>query len=722
MKRLLYILFLSFSVSSAWSQKKKLGLEESVLKRNSDLAPQRLAQLAWIPGGNAVAWVGKDGAGKDVLLTQTLKSNSADTLLRLATLSEHLLKAAPELKAPVRFPFITWQSAVSFRFAAGPKNYIYNLVSQTVVPSWNLPAAAEDVDVSDAGSRIACTVKGNLQLWTFEGKLLYDLKPEREGIVLGKSVHRNEFGINKGTFWSPQGTYLAYYEMDESMVTSYPIVGLDTVPSAAKWIRYPMAGDKSHQVKIKILDARNSISRSVTLEGDADPETYYTNIAWGPDEKYIYVAVLNRAQNHMWLKKYDVATGKMMQVLFEEVSDKYVEPLKPMLFVKGQPDQFIWQSERDGWNHLYLYKTDGTLLRQLTSGSWVVTDVYGFDAGSKNIYFQSTQESPMERHTYKVSLKGGKVQRLDDGAGTHQALFNDQMKNFIDIWSNTNTPRVVEVRNIQGKRDLELLKAPHPLASYEMPEISLFTLKAADGSDLYCRVLKPNLMEKGKKYPVMVYVYGGPHAQMINNQWLAGADLWMHQLAQEGYIVFTLDNRGSDNRGRAFEQATFRKLGTVEMEDQLVGVNWLKQQDFVDTARMAINGWSFGGYMTTSFMFKKPGTFKVGVCGGPVIDWRMYEIMYTERYMDQPNENPEGYRNANVLNYVKNLKGNLLVIHGTSDDVVLWEHSLKLVKQCVGEGVQLDYFVYPEHLHNVTGPDRAHLIRKMVDYMKEKLK
>lgn len=706
----------------SFAQKKKLGLEESVLKRNSDLAPQRLNQLLWIPGGNAVSWVGKEGSGKEVLLSRTLKSGGVDTLLRLSTLSENLLRVAPEIKALNRFPQMYWQSAVTFRFVASGKNFIYNLVTQKVASSWNLPAGAEDMDISEEGSRVAYTLNGHMQLRTFEGKLLYDIKPERDGIVLGKSVHRNEFGINKGTFWSPNGSYLAYYEMDESMVTTYPIVGLDTVPSAAKMIHYPMAGDKSHQVKINILDARNTLNRFVTLDVDADPETYYTNIAWGPDEKHIYVAVVNRAQNHMWLKKYDVGTGKMIKVLFEETSDKYVEPLKPMLFVKGQPEQFIWQSERDGWNHLYLYKTDGTMVKQLTSGPWVITEVYGFDQSSKNIYFQSTMESPIERHIYKVSLKGGKLQRLDEGIGTHQAMFNENCKNFIDMWSSIQVPKMIEIRNQLGKRDLELLKASNPLEAYDMPEISLFTLKASDGSDLHCRVLKPGKIEPGRKYPVMVYVYGGPHAQMINNQWLAGADLWMHQLAQEGFIVFTLDNRGSDNRGREFEQATFRRLGTIEMEDQLVGVNWLKQQDFVDTSRMAVNGWSFGGYMTTSFMFKKPGTFKVGVCGGPVIDWRMYEIMYTERYMDQPAENPEGYRNANVLNFVKNLQGHLLVIHGTSDDVVLWEHSLKLVKQCVSEGVQFDYFVYPEHLHNVTGADRAHLIRKMVDYMKEKLK
>ena len=274
---------------------------------------------------------------------------------------------------------------------------------------------------------------------------------------------------------------------------------------------------------------------------------------------------------------------------------------------------------------------------------------------------------------------------------------------------------------MNGKVTQTLLKAENPYKDYKVGELTLFQLKAEDGTPLNARLIKPVDFDPKKKYPAIVYLYGGSHAQLVSDSWRGGADRWMEMMAQKGYVVFTMDNRGSAHRGIKFEQATHRQLGTAELSDQLKGVDYLKSQPWVDAARMGIYGWSFGGFMTTSMMLKQPDIFKAAVAGGPVMDWRLYEVMYAERYMDTPEENPEGFESANLLSKVKNLKGRLLLIHGTVDDVVVWQHSLSFLKKAVDEGVLVDYFVYPGHPHNVRGKDRVHLMRKITQYFEDHL-
>jgi dipeptidyl-peptidase-4 len=458
----------------------------------------------------------------------------------------------------------------------------------------------------------------------------------------------------------------------------------------------------------------------VFLQTGEPKEQYLTNISWSPDEKSVYIAVLNRDQNHMWLRQYDATSGAFVKTLFEETDQEYVEPQHPLLFVPGHDDQFIWQSERDGYNHLYLYNTSGKLLRQLTKGPWMVTDVQGFDAKSKNVYFASTEDSPMQRQLYAVSLGGGKARKLSQNAGTHAGLLSPSGEYLLDTYSSQTTPRTVAVIGTKdGKQKQQLLNASNPVANYALGQMKLFPIKAADGqTDLYCRLITPVGFDPNKKYPAVIYVYGGPHVQLVTDSWLGGGNLWMQLMAEKGYVVFTVDSRGSGNRGLPFEQSTFRQLGTQEMADQLKGVDYLKSLPYVDQSRIGVHGWSFGGFMTTTLLSRAPqGTFKVGVAGGPVIDWRMYEVMYTERYMDTPQTNPEGYQKANLLNYVQDLKAPLLMIHGTVDDVVVWQHSLSYLKNAVDKGVQLDYFVYPGHPHNVLGKDRVHLYTKITNYL-----
>jgi len=423
----------------------------------------------------------------------------------------------------------------------------------------------------------------------------------------------------------------------------------------------------------------------------------------------------------MNLNCYNATTGDFIKTLFTEKDEKYTEPLHPVQFLPTNANQFIWQSRKDGFNHLYLYDTNGKLIRQLTKGNWEVIDIAGFNKKGDKIYFTSTINSGINRDFCSTIISTGKTTRLTSGDGVHTAIFNAETENFIDNFSSLNTPRVIKIVSSQGKEIKTLLTAENPLKDYAIGTTKLFTLKSQLGDDLYCRMVLPVNFDSTKKYPVIVYVYGGPHVQLVTNTWLAGGDLWYQYMAEKGYIVFTLDNHGSGNRGKAFEQATFRQLGTVEMQDQLTGVDYLKSLAFVDSTRMGVHGWSFGGFMTTSLMTRNPGIFKAAVAGGPVIDWSYYEVMYTERYMDTPEQNPEGYKNNCLLNYVDKLQGKLMLIHGTSDDVVVWQHTMMYLKKAVSKNILLDYFAYPGHLHNVTGKDRVHLMGKISQYFEENL-
>ena len=567
-----------------------------------------------------------------------------------------------------------------------------------------------------------------------EGKLYVDGKLVERGdgysIVLGESVHRNEFGINGGLFWSPKQSRLAFYRMDQSMVEDYPIVDTKAREAEVRNIKYPMAGMKSHEVTVGVWDCTAeklvylNTARDTTVH---EREMYLTNIAWSPDEKYVFIAKVNREQNHMWLEQYDAATGAFLKVLFEEENSRYVEPCEPMIFTpKG--DQFLWYSMRDGYKHLYLYNIDGTLVKQVTKGEYEVEGLIQFDKKGENIFIYANKDNLAGRDAYRVNLKKGTMECLtmqENGLhGTHAIALNEQGTMWVDVWSSVDVPMRADLRDLKHKNVIHTFyTAENPMKDYAMPEVKLGTIKAADGAtDLYYRLITPPNMEKGKKYPTLVYVYGGPHSQLVTDSWLGGGNLYFLYLAQQGYVVFTVDNRGTDNRGFEFESCTHRHLGEIEMADQMEGVKFLKSLPYVDENRMGVEGWSFGGFMTITMKLAHPEVFKVGCAGGPVVDWKWYEIMYGERYMDTPQENPEGYEGNSLLNKAKDLEGRLLVIHGAEDNTVVWQHSLEFIERCINNYKQVDYFVYPHHEHNVRGGERLHLYKKMFDYYEAFLK
>ena len=540
-------------------------------------------------------------------------------------------------------------------------------------------------------------------------------------IVYGQSVHRNEFGIDKGTFWSPNGERLAFYRMDQSMVADYPQVDIFPREATYEPDKYPMAGMTSHEVTIGVYDLNTN--KTVYLKAGDPKDRYFTNIAWSADAKTIYLLELNRDQNDCRLVSYDAQTGNKLAEIYRETSEKYVEPLHPIQFLPWDDSKFIMQSQRDGYNHIYLYNTNGQLLKQLTSGPWVVLNVLGFNAKQKSIIIEANKYHPLHRQLYRVNIRSGKMTQLTSDDGVHHGELSISGSFVIDRHSAPTQPFNLNVLPVGGGKGTRLLTAEDPWKDYVQPIFECGSIKAADGTtDLYYRMVKPYDFDVTKKYPTVVYVYGGPHAHNVEASWHWYSRSWETYMAQKGYIVFILDNRGSENRGREFEQATFRELGQIEMQDQMKGVEYLKTLPFVDMQRLGVHGWSFGGFMTISLMLNYPDVFKVGVAGGPVIDWKWYEVMYGERYMDTPETNPEGYAKISLLDKAKNLKGKLQIITGYNDNTVVPQHCLSFLDACVKAGTQPDFFAYPGEEHNMRGHASVHLHERITQYFEDFLK
>mgnify|MGYP004517017309 FL=1 len=563
-------------------------------------------------------------------------------------------------------------------------------------------------------------------------------------IVYGQSVHRDEFGIHKGTFFSNDGTKLAFYRMDQSMVVDYPQVKIpeidyfnhpetQTCSAIAAPDKYPMTGETSHEVTVGVFDS--ATGKTVYLKAGDPKDRYFTNISWSPDDKTIYMFELNRDQNDCRLVSYDAKTGEKTGELYRETDEKYVEPQHPIVFLPWDNSQFIMQSQKDGYNHLYLctlgkhgsrmaHNTESLEIKQLTQGKWVVLDVLGFNTKRKSIIIASNEISPIQRNLFAVDVKTGKRTRVDEtGDGWHNGMLSESGAFIFDKYSSPNVPNNIAIVNTENGKKFSYFRAEDPWKGYNVPEYSCGTVKAADGeTDLYWRMVKPTNFDPKKKYPTIVYVYGGPHAHNVDARWHYSSRSWETYMAQNGYLLFILDNRGSENRGKAFEQATFRQLGQEEMKDQMKGVEYLKSLPYVDADRIGVHGWSFGGFMTISLMTNYPDVFKVGVAGGPVIDWHWYEVMYGERYMDTPQTNPEGYKKTSLLYKAKDLKGKLQIITGDNDATVVPQHCLTFIKACIAAGTQPDFFVYPGEPHNMRGHQSTHLHERISQYFFDYLK
>jgi dipeptidyl-peptidase-4 len=626
-----------------------------------------------------------------------------------------VLEAGKQSKVPHLYNIVfAWQEKQEILIPSPGMYIIYNFGEKKIVKTLPLMKGAENIDFFPNDYHIAFTVGNNLYVDDVS------VTQEPEGIVCGQSVHRNEFGISKGTFWSPKGNLLAFYRMDETMVTQYPLVDITARTGEVNCIRYPMAGMTSHQVSIGIYNLAKK--QTIYLNTGNPTDRYFTNISWSPDGKSLYLIELNRDQNHAKLCRYNAETGEPEALLLEETHPKYVEPLSSIVFLPWNEKQFIYQSQQDGFNHLYIYDVNGQQVKRLTSGNWVVKKIVGFNVRKKEIIITGTGLSPIQTNLFKVNVRTGTCSLVGAADGLHNGQLSSSGDYLIDRYTSPKIPRSINLIHLKNNKTINLLTAKDPFDGYRKPNINIGIIKAADGcTNLYYRLVVPPDFDSKKKYPVIMYVYGGPHAQMVLDGWQYGARPWDIYMANKGYIVFTLDNRGGSNRGLEFENCTFRHLGIEECKDQIEGVEFLKSLSFVDSDRIGVHGWSFGGHITIALMLRYPDIFKVGIAGGPVIDWKYYEVMYGERYMDTPQANPEGYEDCNLNTIAGNLKGNLLVIHGYNDDTCVLQHSLSFINACIAAKTYPDLFIYPEHKHNVAGKDRVHLYEKITRYMMSNL-
>ena len=595
---------------------------------------------------------------------------------------------------------------------------VWNMNSDTYS---EMNAETSDVNTDHKGQSLWLTYKdGNSKLIA---------ESESPDITYGQTVSRNEFGIEGGTFWSPDCSKIAFYRKDESKVTSFPLLDITTRTGSLKEIKYPMAGMDSEIIQLGVYDLKSEKTVYMNVE-DFGEDRYLTNITWSPDASKIYIQVLDRSQKMMNLNMYDANNGEYISTILSEENAKYVEPQDPLYFIEGQGEIFLYRTaNRDGYRSLYLCDNKGNI-RRITA---VDADVAYIANDGKYIYYTSAEVSPVENHLFRIEVKGlnkgvakagfGKPQQLTTEPGWHNVSVNPACSHFIDSWSSLNVPRVIDLCTVDGKTVRNMLTAEDPTTEYAYTEISLGKIKSADGLyDNYYRLIKPKDFDPTKKYPVILYVYGGPHSQMVQNTYMAQLRRWEMQMAQKGYLVYVQDNRGTQNRGLAFEQAIHGQCGQAEMADQMEGIRMLMSLQYVDKDRIGVHGWSYGGFMTISLITNYPEIFKVAVAGGPVIDWKWYEVMYGERYMDHPETNPEGYAKTSLINKAKDLKGKLLICQGAIDPVVVWEHSLSFIRECIKNNIQVDYFPYPCAEHNVMGKDRVHLHDKITMYFDDYLK
>lgn len=746
----LVVLFCMTTLTLSAQEKKAFTLEDVIPGGSNyfNLVPENIPGLGWW-GDICIQ------AGVDEVKTIDVKNGKEKILFTLNEVNEtikngdkpykltHELKPLHSLMA-VQLP---WADKTIALFRQSNYMMWYDFAEKKIIKLAYLNDKAANFDFCKENGLMAYTVGGNLHVaeqGDFDKQVSPSLVAGKEegetGILYGQSVHRNEFGIMKGTFWSPKGTYLAFYRMDQSMVTDYPQVNTSTRIATPEPDKYPMAGMTSHKVTVGVYNVKTG--KTVYLQAGDPTDRYFTNISWAPDEQHIYVIELNRDQNHSQLVRYNAVSGEKEAVVYEEKHPKYVEPQHPLTFLPWDDSKFIYWSQRSGFQHLYLMDTqkktypekekgeDGeTTIREylqvtpITQGNWLVQEILGFNAAKKEIIIGSTEVSPLQTNIYALNVKTGKRTLIGKQDGTHQASLSANGTYLIDKFTSFSVPREISILPTNGKKGVNLLTATDPMyEQYNMPEITIGTIKAADGvTDLYYRLIKPVNFDPNKKYPAIIYVYGGPHAQLIHNNRFYDARGWDLYMAQKGYVMLTVDSRGSDNRGLKFENVTFRHLGVEEMKDQVKGAEFLQSLPYVNPEKIGVHGWSFGGFMTTNLMLTYPDLFKVGVAGGPVIDWKYYEVMYGERYMDTPQTNPEGYKGSDLKQKAGNLKGRLQIIIGGTDPVCVPQHSYTFLRACIEAGTHPDYFIYPEDGHNMIGRDRVHLHEHITRYFDDYL-
>jgi dipeptidyl-peptidase 4 len=542
-----------------------------------------------------------------------------------------------------------------------------------------------------------------------------------EHIINGKFdwVYEEEFSIADGWRWSPDSKSIAFWRLDETRIPEFHLVDFMTMRDDVMPLRYPKAGDPNSTVRIGVVPL--DTKKTVWMDLGADDDMYIPRMQWFPRGKRLAIQRLNRLQNKIEILEADVVTGNS-HILFADSEKTWIDERYDLRILKSE-QEMVWTSERDGYSHLYLYDAKGNVIRQMTKGTWEVAGIAGIDEKKRLVYYTADATTPIEKQLYAVSLDGGAPTPLTENGYSHTVNLSSGQQSFLDYYSNVSMPTKIALRSFDGNLIRIIEENPiKTLHSYTFAPKEFFTFTTGDSVKLYGWMIKPLNMNPQKKYPVLFDVYGGPKSQSVTNTWGGGTFLWYQLLAQKGYIIVSVDGRGTGGRGKEFSSIVYRDLGKWEVHDQIEAVKYLATLSYVDTSRIGIWGWSYGGYMTVSAMLRGGTYFKTGVAVAPVTDWRFYDDVYTERFMGLPKDNPDGYKESSVLTYANQLQGNLLIIHGTTDDNVHWQNSVQLIDALEKSGKQFRTMFYPNKNHSIYGGNtRLHLFEMMTDYILEKL-
>ena len=709
------------------------------------LSGRQTAGIAWSPDGKLLSYFERRGQGREA--RTELWAVEVATGMRRALVEAEKLEAV--LAVPTAQPGTGGQQTglgriTPQRYLWAPKGDALLFVSQGQLHWFDLktqsgkkltsaaPAEAgkpggeagaiSDPKISPDGQWVSFVRNYDLHVVNVgTGKERQVTTGGREELMNGRLdwVYPEELDIRTAYWWSPDSKQIAFLQMDERLVGKYPLVDYLSYTGKTEWMRYPKAGDANPKVRVGVVSATGGPVK--WMDTGRETDIYIARVNWLRDSRRLAIQRLNRAQNRLDLLFADATTGRSQVVLTEE--DKYWINLSDDLYFFGDGQRFLWSSERDGFRHLYLFELGGKLLKQITSGAWEITDVASIDEKQNAVYFMATEKSPIERHLYRIGLDGSGMKRLTGEEGTHSVNFSPDSQRYVDTYSNVMTPARQDIYRADGTQQLVLNENKvEELESYQLRTPEFFTVAGADGTELHAMMIKPKGFDPTKKYPAIVYLYGGPHGQVVRNAWGGANYLWHQMMAQKGYIIFSMDNRGMAARGHAFETPIYKRMGEVELADQLAAVNYLKSQPYVDGGRIGIWGWSYGGYMTCYAMLQATEVFKAGFAGAPVTDWRQYDTIYAERYMGLPKENEAGYKQSSPATHAGKLKGKLLIAHGTGDDNVHPANTVELIEEFIKAKRYVELQIYPGRGHGVSDPTaRIHLFNRVTQFFLDNL-
>ncbi len=612
-----------------------------------------------------------------------------------------------------------------YRHSSRSFYYIYDLKAGTL-DRIDAEGKQQLADLSPTANKVA---------YVFENRMhIQDLDDPSKSVSFGEGkedeliagavdwVYEEEFSFHKGFHWSPEGNYIAYYQFDESEVPTFSmdVFGKGLYPSQDVF-KYPKAGEVNSKVSIHIYDVKAQKDYKVEIPESVE---YFPRIKWTKEDDELVITSLNRHQDHLILWEVEVERkGLEVEKMYEEKAPAYLNIHDNLRFLDDE--SFIWTSEKDGYNHLYHFDEDGELIQQVTKGNWEVTEFYGYDEESGFLYYQAAEESPLQRAVYRIKLDGKGKEKLSQQKGWNDAIFSSGFQFYINRYSSASTPTYETLHRSNGKQVRVIndnAATKDRIAKFNISDKEFLQIPNAEGTKLNAWMIKPQDFDATKDYPVLMFVYGGPGSQTVEDRYDAFNSFWYQSLAAQGYIVVSVDNRGTGARGRDFRTQTYQQLGKYETEDQIAAAKWLAKQDYVDGNRIGIWGWSYGGYMSSLGITKGADVFKMAIAVAPVTNWRFYDNIYTERYMRTPQENANGYDDNSPINHVEKLDGAYLLVHGSADDNVHVQNTMRMITALVDADKQFELFIYPDKNHGIYGGNtRKHLYTKMTNFILENL-